>query len=415
MIVRCKKLCKWKCLAVLSIYALGIAFSQPRVKLGNDVLMEKRLDVLKNRRVGLVINHTARLSPGEFLVDALIAKGINIVVLFGPEHGIRGEAAAGEKVSDSKDEKTSIPVFSLYGKTRKPTAEMLANVDVLVYDIQDVGVRFYTYISTMGLCMEAAAEKRIPFIVLDRPNPLGGVKIDGPIIEDSLKSFVGMYSIPVVYGLTCGELALMINGEGWLTNRVKCKLTVIKMEGWKRTMTWDDTGLEWIPPSPNIKTSHAALAYPATCFIEATNLSEGRGTEKPFQFVGAPRSARAESAFTSLHRVLSSTRETGLRSRVVSFIPSSSKHKDKECVGVEFSVEDWSSFSPVATGVFVLRQLNAIYPLFEIQERSFLRLIGARKCLELLRSDDGVSEIASRWSDSVSRFRSRSKKYYLYR
>lgn len=265
----------------LIIASSATVFAQPGVKLGNDVLVERHLQLLEGKRVGLIVNHTARLSSGQYLVDMLVQRGIVIVALFGPEHGIRGEGLAGEKISDTKDEKTGIPIYSLYGKTRKPTAEMLANVDMLVYDIQDVGVRFYTYISTMGLCMAAAAEKGIPFIVLDRPNPLGGEKVDGPILDDSLKSFVGMYPIPIVYGLTCGELAKMINAEGWfatkesgLLNRLKCNLTVITMEGWKRKMPWGDTGLEWVPPSPNIKSAQTALVYPMTCLIEATNISE---------------------------------------------------------------------------------------------------------------------------------------------
>ena len=177
----------------------SVVSAAPRVKLGNDVLVNERLDLLRGKRVGLVINHTARLSTGEFLLDALVGKKINVVALFGPEHGVRGEAQAGDTIKDGKDTKTGIPVFSLYGATRKPTTEMLAEVDVLVYDVQDVGARFYTYISTMGLCMEAAAEARIPYVVLDRPNPLSGEKVDGPIMEDSLKSFVGMYPIPVMY------------------------------------------------------------------------------------------------------------------------------------------------------------------------------------------------------------------------
>ncbi|MEK9136788.1 MAG: DUF1343 domain-containing protein, partial [Bacteroidota bacterium] len=227
--------------------------------------MSKELNLVKGKKVGLITNHTGRLSSGQHLVDTLLAQGISVVALFGPEHGVRGEAAAGEKVGDTIDAKTGIPVFSLYGKTRTPTSDMLRDVDVLVYDIQDVGARFYTYISTMGLCMKAAIESGIPFIVLDRPNPLGGLKVEGPILEDSLKSFVGMYPIPLVYGLTCGELAMMINGEGWLATSAKADLTVVRMEGWTRSMLWDDTGLSWIRPSPNIPTPVTALVYPGTC------------------------------------------------------------------------------------------------------------------------------------------------------
>jgi uncharacterized protein YbbC (DUF1343 family) len=260
---------------------------QPRVSTGADVLVAEHLDLLKGKRVGLITNHTGRVSSGEFLVDVLLGKKINVVALFGPEHGIRGEAAAGDAVDDGVDDQTGIAVYSLYGATRKPTPTMLEGVDILMYDIQDVGVRFYTYISTMGLAMEAAAEHGIPFVVVDRPNPIGGLKLDGPVLIDSLRSFVGMYPIPVAYGLTCGELAVMIKSEGWL-DLAKLDLTVIWMEGWKRTMLWDDTGCPWVRPSPNIPTPATALVYPATCFIEATNVSEGRGTERPFHFIGAP-------------------------------------------------------------------------------------------------------------------------------
>lgn len=356
------------------------AGAEPKVKLGNDVLMEKHLDLLKDKHVGLVVNHTAKLSSGEFLVDALMQNGINVVALFGPEHGVRGEASAGEKVSDSKDQKTGIPIFSLYRKNRKPTQDMLKNIDVLVYDIQDVGARFYTYISTMGLCMEAAAERKIPFIVLDRPNPLGGLKIDGPIMEDSLKSFVGMYPIPVVYGLTCGELAMMINDEGWLADKAKCKLTIIKMEGWKRSMLWTETGLNWIAPSPNIPTVETAFTYPATCFVEATNISEGRGTGKPFQYIGAPFINGGQLA-TSLNKTLM----PGVEFSPVSFTPTSSKFKGEQCSGVFVRVTNARTFEPFNTGLAIIRQMLALSPTeLTVNTASFLRLMGSEGVYEAL-------------------------------
>ncbi len=389
---------------VLECWSAGVA--QQKVKLGNDVLMEKNLGLLKGKRVGLVVNQTARLSSGEFLVDALMQKGMNVVALFGPEHGVRGGAEAGEKVSDSKDEKTGVPIFSLYGKTRKPTPDMLANIDALVYDIQDVGARFYTYISTMGLCMEAAAEKGIPFIVLDRPNPLGGIKVDGPIMEDSLKSFVGMYPIPVVYGLTCGELATMINGEGWLGGKAKCKLTVIKMEGWKRPMLWTGTGLNWIAPSPNIPTVEAAFAYPATCFIEATNVSEGRGTEKPFRYIGAP--------FINRERLAKNLNElslSGVRFSPVSFTPTSSKFKGERCSGVFVVVTDANAFEPVKTGLAIIRQLLALFPPeVKVNKASFLRLMGSQAVYdELMNSSLPLK------AEVTKGFARLGSKYHLYR
>lgn len=400
--------------AVKSIFLSGFiflsVFAQTKIKLGDDILVEKHLNLLKGKRVGLVVNHTARLSSGEFLVDVLMQNGNNVVALFGPEHGVRGEAAAGERVSDTKDEKTGIPIFSLYGKTRKPSPEMLSNVDVLVYDIQDVGARFYTYISTMGLCMEAAAEKGIPFIVLDRPNPLGGLKVDGPIMEDSLKSFVGMYPIPVVYGLTCGELATMINEEGWLAKKVTAKLTVIKMDGWKREMQWDDTGLRWIPPSPNITTSSAALVYPATCFIEATNISEGRGTEKPFQFIGAPF-INADELSSNLNKL----KLPGVKFSPVSFTPTSSKFKGELCHGVFVEVTDARKFEAVTAGVAIIREIQRFHPSdLGINRVGFLRLMGSSFMYDLLTKEVATMKSLPAWEEEMFEYQRAKKKYHLY-
>ena len=270
----------------------------------------------------------------------------------------------------------------------------------------------------MGLCMEAAAEKRIPFVVLDRPNPLGGQKVDGPIIDDSLKSFVGMYSLPVVYGLTCGELATMINGQGWLTqsgsglpNAVTCELVVVSMEGWRREMVWDDTGCNWIPPSPNIKTSHAALVYPATCLVEGTNLSEGRGTENPFQYVGAPFISSGPSDFLS---ALSSNTKS-MRFKSATFTPISSKFKNEVCNGFYVEVTEWNDFQPVAAGLQILRQAKLSYPKqFEIREHGLLRLLGSRRALAQLMNGSEVGEIAARWRSEADEFRNTSMKYWLY-
>jgi uncharacterized protein YbbC (DUF1343 family) len=393
----------------LCLFALPVAV-HATVKTGADLLVERHLDLLQGHTVGIVTNQTGRLSSGTSLVDTLVSLGIHVAALFGPEHGIRGTNAAGEKVTDGKDPRTGIPVYSLYGKIRKPTPEMLQSVDLLVYDIQDVGARFYTYISTLGLVMEAAAENNIPIIVLDRPNPLGGEKVDGPVLDDSLRSFVGMYPIPVVYGLTCGELARMINGELWLSGNLRARLNVIAMEGWTRTMTWEETGLDWVPPSPNIPDPSTALIYPATCFIEATNLSEGRGTREPFKLIGAPFLSGADAAIEILQY-----RIPGLSVEEVSFTPNSSKQAQKACHGVHLSVRDPQAFAPTSAGLSILRALMNLAPTaVKLKPSSLKRLLGSASAVAELQQGKSVASIEQSWLRDLSMYKQRSQQYYLY-
>ncbi|MBI4811802.1 MAG: DUF1343 domain-containing protein, partial [Ignavibacteriales bacterium] len=269
-------------------FVLFFPASAQRVRIGAEILLEMHLDSLVNKRVGIICNHTSLLPNGTHLVDTLQSRGVNITSLFAPEHGIRGNIPAGEEVKNQKDIKTGLTVYSLYGGTKKPTLEMLIDADVLIFDMQDVGARFYTYASTMAYCMMSAAENGKKFIVLDRPNPINGIDIEGPVLDLRLISFVGLFPIPVRHSLTIGELASMIVGEGYI-NPSNVDLTVIPMEGWKRTMWYDETGLPWIAPSPNMKTLATATVYPGTCLFEATNISEGRGSQKPFEFIGAPK------------------------------------------------------------------------------------------------------------------------------
>ena len=247
----------------LTLFALltpSSLWAKKTVLTGIDVLTQQQFKCLQGKRVGLITNPTGVNAQLVSTVDVLkAAPGVNLVALYGPEHGVRGDIHAGDKVETARDAKTGLPVFSLYGKTRKPTPEMLKDVDVLVYDIQDIGCRSFTFISTMGLAMEAAAENNKEFVVLDRPNPLGGLKIEGNITDDDCISFVSQFKIPYIYGLTCGELASMLNDEGMLTGGVKCKLTVVKMKNWKRSMGYADTGLQWIASSPHIP--QAVTAY----------------------------------------------------------------------------------------------------------------------------------------------------------
>ena len=239
------------------------------------------------KTVGLVVNHTALVGDEHLINLVHAAPNVRVGAIFGPEHGLRGKAEDGEAVSDGKDLLTGAPVYSLYGATRKPTSTMLAGLDVLIFDIQDVGARFYTFISTMGLSMQAAAEAGIPFIVLDRPNPLSGAYVSGFVLESEQESFVGQYAIPIAHGLTVGELAMMIQGEGLMPSLESLALEVVSMEGWDRSMQWPDTGRPWVATSPNIPRFDNALVYPGTCFFEATSASEGRGTLTPFLQVGS--------------------------------------------------------------------------------------------------------------------------------
>jgi len=254
-------------------------FSQARVKTGLEVLISRDFDILKGKKVGLITNQTGVDSKFRSTVDIFNeTPEVTLVALYGPEHGVRGNYSAGEYVGFYKDEKTGVPVYSLYGKTRKPTAVMLRDVDVLVYDIQDIGCRSYTYISTMGYAMEAAAENNIEFVVLDRPNPLGGIKIEGPLVEEGYFSMVSAFPVPYVYGLTCGELANLINNENYLKADKKCNLKVVPMNGWKRKMKFRDTGLEWVPSSPHVPHASTAQYYVATGIMgELQVVSEGVG------------------------------------------------------------------------------------------------------------------------------------------
>jgi len=388
----------------------GWTTSGAAVRLGADLLIERHLGELQGHRIGIVTNQTGRLSSGTSLVDTLIGSGVDVVALFGPEHGIRGEGSAGQKIGDARDQRTGLPVYSLYGTTRKPTPEMLRSIDLLLYDIQDVGARFYTYISTMGLVMDAAAENGIPIIVLDRPNPLGGHLIDGPILDDSLRSFVGMYPIPVVYGMTCGELARMINGEIWLASGRRAQLKVIAMEGWTRDMTWELTGLPWVRPSPNIPDPATALIYPATCFIEATNLSEGRGTPTPFQHFGAPFVSSVR-----LTQLLNDLGIPGVTFAPAVFTPKSSKNANHTCYGSRISVTHRDQLLPARIGLWILRLLMENWrDEVKVNAASLKRLLGSVSTVSMLMEGVSIEKITMSWEQDLERFRQRSQEYYLY-
>ena len=375
-----------------------------QVRTGADRLFTDEFHLVAGKRIGLVTNHTGLLSNGRHLADSLFAHPeVTLAALFGPEHGIRGEVPAGGSVGDGHDPTTGVTVFSLYGKTYKPTPEMLKGIDVLLFDIQDVGARFYTYISTMSYAMEAAAENGIPFIVLDRPNPITGTRVEGPIREDSLRSFVGLHPIPIVHGMTVGELATMFNEEGWLKSGVKSDLHVVKMEGWRREMWYDETALRWIPPSPNIRTLETAVVYPGTCLIEGTNLSEGRGTDRPFEYIGAPYVDGKKWA-----EELNSRRLPGVTFQPIRFTPDatkSMKHAGEECGGVFVHVTDRERYEPIITGMTILASARELFPDdFQWRPGSIDRLSGVTTLRETIGDGSVIQAIVQTWGEQMQRF-----------
>lgn len=332
--------------------------STPVVKTGGEVMIENHLDELEGKRVGLVMNPTAVVN-GVHMLDTLLAHDVNITALYAPEHGFRGEAGAGEKIEDGTDQQTGLPVYSLYGDTRKPSPGMLDSVDVLLFDMQDVGARFYTYHATMGLVIETAADAEVPVWILDRPNPIGGEYVSGWIREDSLASFVGPYSIPVAHGMTLGELARMMVGESWLQTGADPEVRVIEMEGWDRSMKWPQTGLPWIAPSPNLPTFEHAFVYLGTCLFEGTTLSEGRGTEDPFLILGSPTTELDEESYERLNKRIAGGRVSPavFTPKSIDGVAANPKHEGTESYGVRVHVDSFSMYEPFENGLIILAEL----------------------------------------------------------
>jgi uncharacterized protein YbbC (DUF1343 family) len=383
----------------------------PSVKIGAERLLEDFPEALKDKRLGLVMNPTARIGDVHML-DTLLSLGYNVAALYAPEHGFRGNFGAGEKIVDGIDEASGLNVYSLYGATRKPTPEMLAEVDALIFDMQDVGARFYTYISTLGLVLEAASEAGVEVWILDRPNPAGGEYVAGWMLEPEHTSFVGAYPIPVAHGMTMGELAKMMVGEGWIKMANSTfSPNVITMQGWSRDMKWPATGLEWVPPSPNIPTWETAYVYLGTCFFEGSTLSEGRGTPSPFLTVGGPGLMIPE---VELNR-LSDTWGIGLSP--TEFTPVSipdkapnPKHKDSPSEGVQISSDVSNLKDPVAFGLDLFRTALRSTSLDSLNNFRF-RLAGTNRIDSLLRTVDNP---ADSWAEEVAGFKERRKPYLLY-
>jgi uncharacterized protein YbbC (DUF1343 family) len=330
------------------------------------------------------------------------APGVKLLALFSPEHGLEGQADS--RVPSGRDAATGLPVYSLYGDTERPTDRMLEGLDALVFDIQDAGVRFYTYITTLGYCLEAAAQKGIEFYVLDRPNPINGDEVQGPILDDDLRSFVAYYSLPIRHGMTVGELAEMFNNE----NHLGAKLHFIKMQNWQRTDWYDETGLAWVNPSPNLRNLTEEVLYPGVAMVEGANVSVGRGTDTPFELLGAPwMDSRNLAAYLNARNI------QGVRFVPVDFQPSSSSFASHLCHGVQIALIDRQALDPTELGVELAAALWKLYPQ-DFQLEKTLPLIGARWVLQAIEAGKDPRRIVFEWQDALEQFRTLRAKYLLY-
>jgi uncharacterized protein YbbC (DUF1343 family) len=405
-----------KKLLVIFLTAAAILFPQNiKVKTGIEVLRDSGFEILLGKRVGLITNPTGVDSKLKSTVDILFeAPGVTLTALYGPEHGVRGDFAAGDKVDNYIDQKTKIPVYSLYGKTHKPTPEMLKDIDVLVYDIQDIGCRSYTYIATMGEAMEAAAENKIPFVVLDRPNPLGGNKIEGNIVEDGFYSFVSPFPVPYIYGLTCGELAKMLNEENMISS--KCDLTVIPMEGWRREMTFRETGLQWIPTSPHVPHNYSPEYYVCSGILgELGVISEGVGYTIPFQVFAAEWIDASDMA-----AAMNSLNLEGVIFRPITIKPFYGRDAKKSISGVQIHLTDYSQVNLMSLQFYFMQVHNELYPeknIFDTGKNRwgmFDKVSGTSKVRELFSKNYKYADIKEFLHKDIEPFRNKSSRYFLY-
>ncbi|MHC4312440.1 MAG: exo-beta-N-acetylmuramidase NamZ family protein [Planctomycetota bacterium] len=392
------------------IFVVLASGCEASVKTGLDNINSYR-HLFDGKRVGIITNHTAYDSSGKYIVDVFRSMdNVTITAFFSPEHGIRGVEEAGIHIESMTDPNYQAPVYSLYGKIRKPTREMLENVDVLVFDIQDIGARFYTYIYTMSLAMEAAAENGRRFVVLDRPNPINGLQVEGNILKPQFATFVGLYPVPVRHGMTAGELARMFNEQVWLKDGVKADLVVIPMKGWRRSMWYDRTGLKFIKPSPNMVSLETATVYPGLCLLEGTNVSEGRGTLMPFIQLGAPwiDSGRLAAELNKLSL-------PGIRFRLASFTPVSSKYKGQRCNGVRIIVTDRDLLEPYFNGVMIVNKICQLYPNdFQWKTSHFDRLCGTSAIREAITNRSSLEKLRENWQAELKSFVQIRSKYLMY-
>jgi uncharacterized protein YbbC (DUF1343 family) len=384
-----------------------ITLEQPlQTTCGLDVLLADELLRLAHRRVGLLTNPTGVTRDLHSNYLRLLAAGVNLVALFSPEHGFAASAAEGAHIASGREPRTGLPLYSLYGETRRLTPELLADVDILLYDLQDVGARFYTYTTTLALALEACAECGKPIMVLDRPNPVTGSRIEGPVLDPALQSFVGHGPLPLRYGMTPGELAHFYNR----TLRSGADLQVIPMRGWQRGLWFDQTGLSWVPPSPNMPRASTAIAYPGMCLLEGTNLSLGRGTALPFELAGAPWLAGE-----TLAEALNALQLEGVRFRACAFTPSANRFAGENCFGVQVYVTDREALQPVAMGLHIIRTLRALYPdQFAWQAAHFDRLIGDATVRAQLERGAAIPDITAPWAEGRQQFVEQRRPVLLY-
>jgi uncharacterized protein YbbC (DUF1343 family)/CubicO group peptidase (beta-lactamase class C family) len=375
------------------------------VKTGIDVLQEEHFAPLVGKHVGLITNASGRATDGQRTVDLLAhAPGVKLVALFSPEHGLESADPAGAKVDSSRDAATGLPVYSLYGEVKRPTAQMLDGIDALVFDIQDVGARFYTYITTLGYCLEAAGKKGIAFYVLDRPNPINGFDVDGPVLDPDLRSFTSYFPMPIRHGMTVGELAEMFNRE----NHVNANLHVVKMQGWQRSDWFDETGQPWINPSPNLRNLTEETLYPGVCLLEGANVSVGRGTDTPFELVGAPWiDGKVLAVYLNAKKI------QGVRFLPTDFKPLSDIFSGEVCHGVQIVVIDRQALEPTEMGVELLAAIWHLWPQ-NLKLDETLRLLGSHKVLESIHAGESPSRIWYDWQEDLERFKKVRAQYLLY-
>ncbi|MFZ1058036.1 MAG: DUF1343 domain-containing protein [Candidatus Rokuibacteriota bacterium] len=388
-----------------------------RVLTGLDRLLATHLSRVRGRRIGLLCHQAAVNRDLDHAVDLIGSiRGARLVALFAPEHGLTGAAQDHSPIAGARDPATGLPVVSLYGRRRAPTAPMLAGLDTLVCDLQDVGARYYTFVWTMALAMGACARAGVRMIVLDRPNPLGGARVEGNVLDPRFASFVGLYPLPVRHGMTIGEMALYLNSRHGL----RCDLDVIPMSGWRRAMLWEETGLPWVPPSPNMPTPDTARVYPGACLIEATNLSEGRGTTRPFEWVGAP--------FIDAHDLAGALNAEGLRGvrfRPCRFQPTFHKWKGRVCGGVQLHVTDRERFKPYLTGLALIATVRRLYPRgfawrkppyeFEGKKLPIDILCGTDVIRRQIQAKRSIARIKAAWQPALRAFVQSRRPYLLYR